>query len=113
MDDHFARWKYGPVIPSLYHELKSYGSRPITALLSNVERTDGELTIVTPYIPASDTAAHRLIEQIIKAYGSLTGTQLSNLSHEPGTAWALADPDGSPIAWDEMAEHIHPENRFA
>lgn len=112
MDDNFARWQYGPVIPSLYHELKSYGARPVTALLSNLKREDDGYVMVTPSIPKTDAAAHKLIDQIVEVYGSLTGTQLSNLSHEEGTAWALRGADGSAITWDDMANHIHPENRL-
>jgi uncharacterized phage-associated protein len=108
MDDHFARWQYGPVIPSLYHELKSHGGRPITSMLSNLDSDDGGYVIVTPTIPENDEYAHRLIDRIIKKYGRFSGTQLSNLSHEPGTAWALKGADGSAITWEEMSENIHP-----
>lgn len=111
MDDHFARWQYGPVIPSLYHELKSYGSRPVTSLLSNLKPDVDDFVIVTPKIPESDTYAHRLIDRIIKKYGKWSGTQLSNLSHEEGTAWAIKGGDGSAMDWKEMAELIHPKSR--
>jgi len=116
-DDNFARWKYGPVIPSLYHELKTYGSRTITTPLSNVDiDDDGELVLVTPSVPSSDAVAHELIDHIIKKYGRLSGSQLSYLTHEKGTAWekglANGEADGSVITWDEMAKHIHPESRM-
>lgn len=112
-DDNFARWKYGPVIPSLYHELKSYGSKPINSLLSNIDfDDDGDLIIVTPSIPKSDAIACELINKIVAKYGKLTGTQLSNLTHEKGTAWAAGPADGSPITWDQMADMIHPPSRF-
>ncbi|PHX37099.1 hypothetical protein AO284_29240, partial [Pseudomonas sp. NZIPFR-PS2] len=111
MDDHFARWQYGPVIPSLYHELKSYGSRPVTSLLSNLKPDVEDIVFVTPRIPESDTYAHRLIDRIINKYGKWSGTQLSNLSHEEGTAWALRGADGSAIDWKEMAQLIHPKSR--
>ncbi|MEB0076823.1 DUF4065 domain-containing protein [Pseudomonas sp. CCI3.2] len=115
-DDNFARWKYGPVIPSLYHELKTYGSRPVTSTLSNVDIDDCEIVLVTPSIPSSDAAAHELVDQIISKYGRLSGTQLSYLTHEKGTAWELGlvngEADGSVITWGQMAQHIHPESRM-
>ena len=113
MDDHFARWEYGPVIPSLYHELKSYGKDSVNSLLSNIELDDEDVYLVTPTIPESDRYANRLIDRIIKKYGKYSGTQLSNLSHEKGTAWALKGPDGSAIAWDDMAHYIHPAREAA
>lgn len=116
-DDNFARWKYGPVIPSLYHELKTYGAKSITSPLSNVDVDDeGELMLVTPSIPASDASAHGLIDQIISKYGKLSGTQLSYLTHEKGTAWECGlvdgEADGSVITWNQMAQNIHPESRM-
>ncbi len=116
-DDNFARWKHGPVIPSIYHELKTYGAGTITQKLSNVEiGDDWEITLVTPSIPASDAEAHELIDAIIKKYGGLTGSQLSFLTHEEGTAWEMGlnngEADGSVITWDQMARHIHPPSRM-
>ncbi|WP_144967398.1 Panacea domain-containing protein [Pseudomonas sp. DE0010] len=116
-DDNFARWKYGPVIPSLYHELKTYGSSPITSMLRNVENDDeGGFVLVTPSIPASDANAHELIDAIITKYGRLTGSQLSFLTHEDGTAWQLGledgEANGSVITWEQMASHIHPPSRM-
>lgn len=116
-DDNFARWKYGPVIPSLYHELKTYGAKPITSTLSNVDIDDDcEVVLVTPSIPTSDADAHELIDAIIKKYGRLTGSQLSFLTHEEGTAWQLGledgEADGSVITWEQMAKHIHPPSRM-
>ena len=112
MDDHFARWQYGPVIPSLYHELKSYGNRPVTALLSNLKPDAEDIVFVTPRVPESDTYTHRLNDRIINKYGKWSGTQLSNLSHEDGTAWALKGADGSAIDWEDMATLIHPKSRI-
>lgn len=116
-DDNFARWKYGPVIPSLYHELKTYGADRISSTLSNVDIDDDfEVVLVTPSIPASDSDAYELIDEIIKKYGHLTGSQLSFLTHEDDTAWKIGlkdgEADGSVITWDQMAQHIHPPSRM-
>ncbi|ATP52774.1 MULTISPECIES: Panacea domain-containing protein [Pseudomonas] len=114
IDDNFARWKFGPVIPSLYHELKSYGAQEVTSLIKNINfDSDGDAILITPTVPKSDQATHNLIDKIISKYGKLTGTELSNLTHEAGTAWAEGDADGSPITWGEMAQKIHPESRFS
>ena len=45
-------------------------------------------------------------------YGKWSGTQLSNLSHEDGTAWALKGAAGSAIDWEDMATLIHPKSRI-
>ncbi|WP_240781993.1 type II toxin-antitoxin system antitoxin SocA domain-containing protein [Escherichia sp. E3356] len=48
-DDLFARWKFGPVIPPLYHMLKKYGANEITEKISVILECDGELKRNHPY----------------------------------------------------------------
>ena len=30
IDERFEAWQYGPVVPSIYHQFKAFGRRPIT-----------------------------------------------------------------------------------
>lgn len=91
IDDFFSKWKYGPVIPSLYHEVKNYGSQPITSLIGVVINANGSYAVATPKLPQNDTRTRALIEKICSVYGPLRGTQLSHLTHQPGTAWSEAE----------------------
>ena len=79
LDEAVEAWRYGPVIPSLYRKLKGYGSGPVT---KSVSRFFGSETL------ASEDSD--LIEAVYKKYGSLTGSQLSFLTHKRGTPWADA-----------------------
>ena len=106
VDDFFAKWPYGPVIPSLYHEVKRYGSNPITNLIGNLDWKGNDMAIVTPTIPNSDTKTMALIDKIIDVYGPLRGTQLSYLTHQEGTAWSRTDKEGAVISNELMAETI-------
>ncbi|ECG5642402.1 DUF4065 domain-containing protein [Salmonella enterica subsp. enterica serovar Poona] len=106
-DDLFARWKFGPVIPPLYHMLKKYGAGEITEKISVIIECDGELKRITPTIQKDDEEARALINKIIEVYGKFSGTELSNLTHAPGTAWSMGKPDGGPITHEDMAKHIH------
>lgn len=106
VDDFFAKWPYGPVIPSLYHEVKRYGSNEITNLIGNVEWKGNDMAIVTPTIPQSDKKTIALIDKICDVYGPLRGTQLSYLTHQAGTAWSLTNDEGAVISNDLMAETI-------
>jgi uncharacterized phage-associated protein len=84
-------WQYGPVISSLYHEFKNYGSGMISGDATNYELDEKTLKIntVAPAIPASDTQSHRLIEQVWSKYKHLSGIQLSSITHQDGTPWSL------------------------
>jgi uncharacterized phage-associated protein len=106
VDDFFAKWRYGPVIPSLYHEVKGYGSKPVTSLISTVVYTDPGYAVVTPRVSDDDMRAKVLIEKICSVYGQLKGTQLSHLTHLPGTAWSITKAEGDVITNSLMQETI-------
>lgn len=110
IDDSFARWRHGPVVTSLYHELKGYGYHPICDKLTRaIPSPEGNgIRLITPEVDPNDTAANQLIDRITEVYGNFSGTQLSAMTHVDGTAWSLRGADGSIISYDEMANHIHP-----
>ena len=69
-------WQYGPVIPSLYHQYKKYGSRPIEESPDNRP-------------PGFDETEQGVIEQVWNSYGHWSGLKLSSLTHEPNTPWSI------------------------
>ncbi len=76
-------WRYGPVIPDLYHALNQYGagvvSQPI-ALLSREQLSETERTLVA---------------KVETAYGRFTGPQLSTMTHQEDTPWRqVYNPQG-------------------
>ncbi|EMN3010600.1 DUF4065 domain-containing protein [Proteus mirabilis] len=101
-DDFFAKWQYGPVIPSIYHEVKKYGASKITSKISNVEFDGNELFSVQPMISSADKKINALIDKIIEVYGSLRGTQLSYLTHQEGTAWDKANKAGIDVLSNDL-----------
>lgn len=96
--DRIEAWKYGPVIPSLYHELKEYGAGSVTRQLSeNVSRD----------VPL-DAEEADIIRQVYDVYGRQNGVQLSALTHRRGTPWHTTwrpNSMGVPISNDLIAEH--------
>ncbi|MEC7310500.1 Panacea domain-containing protein [Vibrio atlanticus] len=75
ISDDVNAWKFGPVIPSLYQELKSYGNGKVIPLFF----TSNDLPI-----SPNDQA---LIKAIYDAYGNKDGVELSDLTHRQGTPW--------------------------
>ena len=82
-------WQYGPVIPQLYHEFKHYGDNPINEYASELVFENGKLLFKNFFIPEEDEITHQFIREILKVYGKFTPIQLSNLSHERGSAWDI------------------------
>jgi uncharacterized phage-associated protein len=75
-DDKIEAWKYGPVIPELYHATKEFGSKPIAWQLA------------APIQDEPEPFARQLLESVWKKYGHLSGTALSNLTHRSGSPWS-------------------------
>lgn len=88
IDEPVQAWTYGPVIPSLYHEFKRYGSGPITTPATSVEMI-GDRTFkwhfVTPSVGDEETMD--LLAMVWESYGNLSAVQLSNLTHQPDSPW--------------------------
>ena len=72
--DRIEAWKYGPVIPELYHQIKDCRGGTV----SNIECATGA---------DLDIQELDLLEQVIGKYGNFSGPQLSNLTHQSGTPW--------------------------
>lgn len=106
LDDVFCRWQYGPVIPSLYHEFKGYGAAPINDYGNHLGMDHGNYVVTTPIIPDGDKDAWWYVDEVIRVYGGLSGAQLSNMTHQPGTAWSEGQPDGGAISNSLLAERI-------
>ncbi len=90
IEDRIEAWKYGPVIPVLYHALKHYGWGNISQLYfcgtkftdKNIDKRKNDLS------EAMKTEEKVIMDRVMETYGSFTADQLSNLTHEDGTPWA-------------------------
>ncbi len=109
-------WKFGPVIPSLFHEFKEFKGNPIRRL--SYARTndswdeESEFDVEETFVPSEDTDTIKLLDWVWKSYGHFSGAQLSNLTHNPGTPWARRHTESQsdvysnvPIPDEEIRKH--------
>lgn len=89
--DRIEAWKYGPVIPELYHATKQYGRSPIP--LQSVGDDD-------PSLAKEDLD---FVNEVYEKYGHLSGVALSSLTHKPGTPWYKLYEDG--VLQIEIPDH--------
>lgn len=92
--DHVEAWDYGPVFPKLYQHAKFFGKRPVSReitpsdedgisfFLSTERKKDAE-----PYKAALSASEADIIDRVWRRFGSLSGFQLSQLTHTPDTPW--------------------------
>lgn len=81
-EDKVEAWKFGPVIPELYHSIKSYRNSPITAPIPDVANSNFEQDEL------------RVIDYVLKAYEQFDGVDLSQITHAKGTPWDQTYPHG-------------------
>lgn len=83
--ERFEVWQYGPVLPSVYSEFRSFHSSRITQFAKNA---NGSATVV------SENGSGRVVIDVINTvwnrYKYYSGIELSKLTHKPGTAWYKA-----------------------
>lgn len=82
-------WKFGPVVESLYRELKQYGSGAVVRRIA-----------MTPsWLPGGSVSptAEPLLNSVWDAYKGFSGLQLSSMTHQPDTPWD--------IAWNKRGGH--------
>lgn len=83
----FEAWDYGPVIPSIYSEFKSFGSEPIEKRASCFDPIRAAKTIAV--CDLGDVHSHR-VRAIYDFYKRLRAEFLSDLSHVRGGPWRHA-----------------------
>ncbi|WNL39302.1 DUF4065 domain-containing protein [Halomonas sp. PAMB 3232] len=84
IDGAVEAWRYGPVIPSVYHKIKKYGRYHISALIDGVDPEDD----IESNPPHEDTMD--LLANVWEAYKDKNGIELSALTHEKNTPWDIA-----------------------
>lgn len=82
IDDHFAMWKTGPVIPSLYHKIKFYRDLPVEKYITN-NTPEG---VFYERVSEKEIDHLKLLNKITESYGHLSGAALASLimNHYPG-----------------------------
>ena len=91
LDERFDRveaWRYGPVIPSVYHSFKSYKANPITekTVVMEWDQEKGEPRFVTPEL--EDEKAKIIVDMVWKRYRKFNDREMVDLMHLKGTPWS-------------------------
>lgn len=85
-------WTHGPVVPSVYHEYKHYGTAPITELEYNPsEKFDGEQL--------------ELLNEVWSVFGQFSAWKLRDMSHNE-KPWLDHEKDASVMEDEELGSYF-------
>jgi uncharacterized phage-associated protein len=94
-------WDNGPVFKSIWDHLKvNWYDGPYSTLV--------DPTTKEPYSAELTDRERKVVDHVWRKYGNLTGSQLSNLTHEQGTPWEKAyfgRGRNAPLDIDEIKNH--------
>ena len=89
-DDTIEAWQHGPVVPSLYHHFKTFGS--------------GAIETPDEFNPESLSADEQgLLDEVYDVYGQFSAWKLRNMTHDE-PPWKDAARTGLLISQQSMAE---------
>lgn len=84
--DKVEAWKYGPVIPSVYHSFKNNRDNKITdTSLILREEPEGKFEFLTPRV--EDEEIKKVLDFVWERYEDMPTTDLIQLLHRRGTPW--------------------------
>jgi uncharacterized phage-associated protein len=116
--ENIEAWKYGPVVPSIYHEFKRFGNSTIERYAVNFEFENDEMCY--PVINRNDKDTIGVVEAVWSAYKNYNGWELSQITHEPNSPWNIAYSiaENSPIddfhiakrAKEAILKHLNSSN---
>lgn len=106
-DDRIEAWRYGPVVPSIYHEFKHFKKGSITekskflALNSNFDFIEE-----TPKL--TDENDKKIVEIVWNMYGKFSPGELVDLTHKNGTPWDLTyRPNSNNVIPNELIKEYY------
>lgn len=85
-DEPIEAWKYGPVVPSLYHEFKHLGDKIIETKASESD-WEQNFKVEYPEVLEEDASLIDILNQVWKGYSSYTAPQLVEITHRENTPW--------------------------
>lgn len=86
-DDRIEAWKYGPVIPSIYHEFKHFTDKPIAA--KSIQLRNDE-TGTEPEAPVlKDKREKQVVRLTWQLYADVSPEELIRVTHKSGTPWDI------------------------
>lgn len=91
--DRVEAWKYGPVIPSVYHSFKQFRQNPISEKTVAVVYDENQM--IQFYEPTLENeTAREIVQMVWQRYKHMSDSELVALTHREGTPWQACYVEG-------------------
>lgn len=108
--DRVEAWKFGPVIPSVYHSFKIYGSDDIeekTKIFTD-EYSEEIPKIEEPTLEGEEE--RKVCDFVWKNYRSYSGSDLVTMLHREGTPWSIVYQKGQNVEIPDELTKVYYSN---
>jgi len=82
--NNFEKWQHGPVVSEVYREFSKYGANSITNFARDSDRK-------VYLVDEKNEKFMKCFDEVWDRYHAMSGWELSNRTHEEGTAWRKAE----------------------
>lgn len=106
-NEEIEAWKHGPVIPSIYHEFKEFGSGVIDRRAYDLDLET--LDFYAPQVDEADDESRFVLDRVWASYRRFSGWQLREKTHEPDSPWSKVYKDnvrGITLNDDDIKKHF-------
>ena len=106
-DDRIEAWRYGPVVPSIYHEFKHFKKESITENSTFLTlNNDFDFIEETPEL--TDENDKKIVQIVWNMYGKFSPGELVDLTHKNGTPWDLTyRPNSNNVIPNELIKEYY------
>lgn len=85
-NEEIEAWQHGPVIPSIYHEFKEFGSGIINRRAYDLDLDT--LESFAPQVDENDAETRLVLDRVWAAYRKFSGWTLRQKTHEEDSPWS-------------------------
>lgn len=105
--DKVEAWKYGPVIPSVYHSFKQYKRDNITekTVVMEWDAINREPIFEEPILTKSDEIA--VANMVWQRYSSFLDGELVDLTHKSGSPWDICFEEGKNVEIPDQLTELY------
>ena len=89
INEEIQAWTYGPVVPDIFNEFRSFGNSHIDTYATELRFSNGKLSLTVPEVDKDDEDANEIIRKVWENCKNMTAIQLSNATHAKGTPWDI------------------------